>query len=185
MYDVTIPSKRYPDLHYTGEDEPLYECALQPGDDELFFVHLFEEVAADEEAVKLTGLLLDQIDDVDAMAKQAFEQVISDENHPDYEVVRFFLDSYFDADYSEDELKVLFMTDKNPRDLSDVELLRLLKLRKVFTWFDGSDQETQGNEVSPEQYFSIDYMYNDDMTDEILTLTLNNNFEIHSMAHES
>lgn len=175
MYDVTIPSKRYPDLHYTGEDDPLYECAWSPGSDEVFTVHLFPEVAADQQAVALMGAFLDHIEEMDKKARQAIEQAITQEDSPDHETVAYFLQYYFEEDYPQDELQELFMTEQNPHSLNPVELLRLLNFRHLFTWRDAQN----------EQFFSMDYMYNPDMTDEILTLVVDKNFEIVSIANES
>ncbi|WP_028042546.1 DUF2004 domain-containing protein [Candidatus Stoquefichus massiliensis] len=133
-----------------------------------------EEITKDEEKMNKVGFVLDNIDNIISKVFDYLHEQLQDTQSQYYSIISYFLEFHYN-EFKDGRLGELLGI-KDDKDISVNDMLKYLKLNRL-----GSDFDEKFND----QIYILDFMYNTDMTDEILVVYLNSQSEVIVVTHES
>ena len=160
---MNLKSKKYPNIKY----EKGQEIFLSPEEmNSHFYFDVEEELTSNNEAMNIVAEMLDEV--------EMLEKTADDKKNEYYDVVSYFMEFHRD-EIDSDVTVELFQVD-NPSDLSFVEMVDLLKIKRLGGLIDSESQQ---------QIFIVDLSFNTDFTDELIVIYFNLEKQIFYVTHES
>ena len=168
---MNLKSKKYPNIKY----EKGQEIFLSPEEmNSHFYFDVEEELTSNNEAMNIVAEMLDEVEMLEKTAKNFLKKILDDKKNEYYDVVLYFMEFHRD-EIDSDVTVELFQVD-NPSDLSFVEMVDLLKIKRLGGLIDSESQQ---------QIFIVDLSFNTDFTDELIVIYFNLEKQIFYVTHES
>jgi hypothetical protein len=167
----TIPSQQFPGIEYVPGEGANATLTRKPGIDLWFDV--FEEVG--ESALDEVGNALDNLDTLEALARQRLKEALMDEDHAEHDTVVEFLEHHREEIPPEDLAAMLGV--ENPLTLSEQALLDSLEVRSFWVCLEDEPEKALR--------FTLDFQFDPEFTDQILAVRVNQNQEAVDIAWES
>ena len=168
---MNLKSKKYPNIKYEKGQDIL--VSPEEMNSHLYF-DVEEELTSNNEAMNIVAEMLDEVEMLEKTAKNFLKKILDDKKNEYYDVISYFMEFHRD-EIDSDVTVELFQVD-NPSDLSFVEMVDLLKIKRLGGLIDSESQQ---------QIFIVDLSFNTDFTDELIVIYFNLEKQIFYVTHES
>lgn len=168
---MNLNSKRFPDIDY----EPGSELFLAIGEAELpFFFDVEEELTLREEAMRIVADTLDEVNQLEILAKHFVKESLSDEDHSAHSIASYFME-FHREELDSESVSALF-PDCDPEELSFLDMVDYLRVNRFGSLV---------NRKTGEQEFIMDLNFDPEITDELLVVYFDKDRKLMEISHES